>query len=64
MQDVPLAPVGSAVTAGDTVALLSIGPMQISITAPCAGTVAEILARDGDLTGYGTTILTLTPTHD
>ncbi|WP_317214189.1 acetyl-CoA carboxylase biotin carboxyl carrier protein subunit [Gluconobacter sp. GP1] len=64
MQDAPLAPVGSAVTAGETVALLSIGPMQISVTAPCAGTVAEVLTQTGDLTGYGTTILTLIPSHD
>lgn len=64
MQDVPLAPVGSAVTVGDTVALLTIGAMQISIPAPCNGTVTEILAQDGDLTGYGTTILTVQPLHD
>lgn len=64
MQNEPLAPVGSSINAGDTVALLSIGPMQISVTAPCAGTVADVLTHNGDLTGYGTTILTLTPTHD
>ncbi|UMM09131.1 hypothetical protein MKW11_03425 [Gluconobacter frateurii] len=64
MQNEPLAPVGSSINAGDTVALLSIGPMQISVTAPCAGTVAEVLTQNGDLIGYGTTILTLTPTHD
>ncbi|MFT8802223.1 MULTISPECIES: acetyl-CoA carboxylase biotin carboxyl carrier protein [Gluconobacter] len=64
MQDVPLAPVGSAVTTGDTVALLSIGPMQISVTSPCTGTIAEVLVQDGDLTGYGTTILTVIPVHE
>lgn len=61
MGEEPLAPIGSHVKAGDTVALLAIGPMQISVTAPCAGTVADILAHDGELTGYGTTILTLIP---
>lgn len=55
------APEGSSVKAEDTVAMLQIGELTVPITAPRNGTVAHFVAKEGDLIGYGQTVLTLLP---
>lgn len=55
------APEGSSVRAEDTVAMLQIGELTVPITAPQNGTVAQFIAKEGDLVGYGQTVLTLQP---
>lgn len=55
------APEGSSVQAEDTVAMLQIGELTVPITAPQNGTVAQFIAKEGDLVGYGQTVLTLQP---
>ncbi|MFT9215890.1 MAG: biotin/lipoyl-containing protein [Acetobacter malorum] len=55
------APEGSSVQAEDTVAMLQIGELMVPITAPQNGTVAQFIAKEGDLIGYGQTVLTLQP---
>lgn len=55
------APVGQTVQAGETVAVLDLGTITVAVHAPCAGVVANSLAQDGDLVGYGQTILSITP---
>lgn len=55
------APEGSSVRAEDTVAMLQIGELTVPITAPQNGTVAQFTAKEGDLIGYGQTVLTLQP---
>lgn len=52
---------GGSVCAEETVAMLQIGELTVPITAPQAGTVVQFMANEGDLIGYGQTILTLRP---
>ncbi|MGD7070892.1 acetyl-CoA carboxylase biotin carboxyl carrier protein [Acetobacter sp. AAB5] len=53
------APVGSSVCAGAIVAILEIEDMTVPVTASGNGTVAHVLAKEGDLVGYGQPILKL-----
>jgi acetyl-CoA carboxylase biotin carboxyl carrier protein len=62
MQQAPLAPSGSRVRAGQTVALLQIGALLLPIDAPRGGTVTTLLVQEGALVGYGTEILLLSAT--
>lgn len=55
------APEGSSVRAEETVAMLQIGELTVPITAPQSGTVVQVMAKEGDLIGYGQTVLTLCP---
>jgi acetyl-CoA carboxylase biotin carboxyl carrier protein len=62
MHDTPLADRGRRLDAGQTVALLQIGPLLVSVTTPEAGIVADVLGQDGSLIGFGTEILRLART--
>jgi acetyl-CoA carboxylase biotin carboxyl carrier protein len=53
---VPLAPCGSLVRAGQTVALLQVGMLLVPIDAPFDGVVIEVLAEEGALVGFGAEI--------
>lgn len=59
MRRVPLAPCGSLVRAGQTVALLQIGALLVPIDAPCDGVVVEVVAEEGALVGFGAEIIRL-----
>ncbi|HEY4985563.1 MAG TPA: biotin/lipoyl-containing protein [Bradyrhizobium sp.] len=59
MQRTPLAPRGSRIRAGQTVALLQIGALLVPIEAPREGIVANLLVEDGTLVGFGTGIIRL-----
>ena len=56
---VPLAPCGSLVRAGQTVALLQVGSLLVPIDAPCDGVVVEEVAQEGALVGFGAEITRL-----
>jgi acetyl-CoA carboxylase biotin carboxyl carrier protein len=62
MQETPLAPCGSRMRAGQTVALLQIGALLLPIEAPRDGAVTGLLAQHGALVGYGTEIIELCAT--
>lgn len=57
----PLAPTGTTVRAGQVVGLLQIGALLLTVAAPQAGVVANILVAHDSLVGYGTTLLELHP---
>jgi acetyl-CoA carboxylase biotin carboxyl carrier protein len=59
MQEMPLAPCGSRIRAGQTVALLQIGALLLPVSAPRDGTVIDQLVQQGALVGYGTGIIEL-----
>lgn len=59
MRRVPLAPRGSLVRAGQTVALLQIGALLVPIDASCDGVVVEVMAEEGALVGFGAEITRL-----
>lgn len=59
MQRAPLAPRGSPIRAGQTVALLQIGALLVPIAAPRDGIVANLLVEEGTLVGFGTGIIRL-----
>jgi acetyl-CoA carboxylase biotin carboxyl carrier protein len=59
MRRVPLAPCGSQVRAGQTVALLQVGALLVPIDAPCDGVVVEMVAEEGALVGFGAEITRL-----
>lgn len=54
------APVGQTVQAGQTVAVLDLGSLSVAVPAPCAGVVDSLVAQEGELVGYGQTILSMT----
>ncbi|MGF1277120.1 biotin/lipoyl-containing protein [Acetobacter pasteurianus] len=56
-----LAPIGSSVCTGAIVAILEIADITIPVTASSNGIVADVLAKEGELIGYGQPILTLQP---
>jgi acetyl-CoA carboxylase biotin carboxyl carrier protein len=62
MQDKPLAPCGSRIRAGQTMALLQIGALLLPVEAPRDGTVTRLLAEHGALVGYGSQIIELSAT--
>ena len=57
----PLSGEGRALEAGAIVGFVEVGPVLLPVVAPEAAVVAEVLARTGDLVGYGDTILTTEP---
>ncbi|MCP3471674.1 hypothetical protein NLM33_15220 [Bradyrhizobium sp. CCGUVB1N3] len=59
MRRVPLAPCGSLVRVGQTVALLQVGALLVPIDAPCDGVVVEVVAEEGALVGFGAEITRL-----
>ncbi len=54
-----LAPVGTAVKAGDVILILEAMKMENEITAPCAGTIAEIFVSEGKPVNNGDMLLTI-----
>ena len=56
-----LAPIGATIAPGQIIAQLQVGAALFPIPASCGGRVADILAQDGDLVGYDTPILSVTP---
>lgn len=62
MHEAPLAPCGSPIRAGQTVALLRIGALLLPVEAPRDGVVTDLLVQHGTLVGYGTEIIELSPT--
>ncbi|MFT8419124.1 MAG: biotin/lipoyl-containing protein [Acetobacter sp.] len=56
-----LAPVGHTVQVGQTVAMLDLGTLCVPVHSPMTGVVATLCAHEGDLVGYGQTILSITP---
>ena len=57
----PLAPVGTRVAAGQTVALLRVGALLLPVNADVAGTVMAVPAAPGQPVGYGSALLELQP---
>lgn len=50
---------GDVVRAGAVLGYLEVGPTLTGIVAPASGTVAEVLAAEGELLGYGARAFTL-----
>lgn len=51
---------GDRVKADDVVAVLEAMKMEISVAAPCEGTVESVLCQEGDLVELGMTLVTIT----
>ena len=47
---------GSQLAAGDTILILESMKMEIPVAAPCAGKLAELRVREGDLLGEGNVV--------
>jgi acetyl-CoA carboxylase biotin carboxyl carrier protein len=62
MRESSLAPRGSRIRAGQTVALLKIGALLLPIDARQDGTVTDLMVQHGALVGYGTEIIELSAT--
>jgi acetyl-CoA carboxylase biotin carboxyl carrier protein len=62
MQEAPLAPCGSRIRAGHTVALLQIGALLLPVEATRDGTVTKQLVEHGALVGFGTQVIELSAT--
>jgi acetyl-CoA carboxylase biotin carboxyl carrier protein len=63
LRDAPLAPMGSRIRAGQTVALLQIGALLLPIDAARHGAVTSVLVQHGTLVGYGMAIIELSATR-
>lgn len=50
------APPGTKVAREDAVLILESMKMEIPVNAPCAGTVAEVFFREGEVVGEGDTV--------
>src|SRR5262245_59733319 len=59
MHETPLVVRGHRICAGQTVALLQIGALLVSVTTPQDGIVTDVLGQDGSLIGFGTEIVRL-----
>ena len=57
----PLVRIGQRVEVGQTLGLLKIGPLLLSVTAPQPGIVENIPVDDGATVGYGTMLVDLHP---
>lgn len=53
------APVGTKVADGDTILLLECMKMEIPLTAPGSGSIAELLVGEGDSVAEGQAVATL-----
>ncbi|CAN7695392.1 hypothetical protein LJR251_005564 [Rhizobium rhizogenes] len=51
----------TAITAGDIVGFIKVGPLLLPVRAPDAGTLNECSVKAGDLVGYGDTIFSIEP---
>jgi acetyl-CoA carboxylase biotin carboxyl carrier protein len=61
MRDRPFARAGDSVRQGSIVGLLRVGALVTPVLAPVAGTVAEPIAADGAVVGYGTPLVAIEP---
>jgi len=61
LHDVPLVLSGQTVATGQAIALVQVGPLLLPVVAPRDGTIADVLATDGQLVGYGDAIAMLNP---
>ncbi len=59
VHEVPLVATNEAVTTGQPLGLLQVGPILLPVVAPRDGIVAAILASDGSLVGYGDPLVAL-----
>lgn len=57
----PFTQAGARVEEGDDLCLIEVMKLFTSVTAPVSGTVAEIVASDGDLVEYGQPLLRIVP---
>ncbi|HEX8046654.1 hypothetical protein [Rhizobium sp.] len=57
----PAAVQDTAVTAGDIVGFVKVGPLLLPVRAPDAGTLSECSVKAGDLVGYGDAIFSIEP---
>ncbi|HEY0123976.1 MAG TPA: hypothetical protein VGC14_19885 [Rhizobium sp.] len=57
----PAAAEDTAVTAGDIVGFIKVGPLLMPVRAPDAGRLNECSVKAGDLVGYGDTIFSIEP---
>ncbi len=57
LRSAPLAMSGARVRQGDTVGLLQLGAVLAPVVAPADGIVTSVLARPGELVGYGTALV-------
>lgn len=53
----PFVKVGSKVEKGDTLCVIEAMKLMNEVTAPCSGTVTEVLAEDGNLVEFGACIM-------
>ncbi|MHC0612075.1 acetyl-CoA carboxylase biotin carboxyl carrier protein [Komagataeibacter oboediens] len=61
LRDTSFAPVGTKVTQGETVALLTLDSLQVPVPAPVSGTVVDVTGQPGALVGYGAAIMQIQP---
>jgi acetyl-CoA carboxylase biotin carboxyl carrier protein len=61
LHNVPLAPPGATVRAGQPLGLLQIGALLLPVTAPTDATVIETLVADGAAVGFATPLIELEP---
>lgn len=54
---------GAAVTAGQVLGLLQVGPLLLPVPAPADGLLADWLVPHGMTVGYGTPLAALSPTE-
>lgn len=54
-----LAPPGTAVSAGQVLGLLQVGPLLRPVLAPAAGVVQQMLAEHGSAVGWGSPLVRL-----
>jgi acetyl-CoA carboxylase biotin carboxyl carrier protein len=58
--DTPLVERGQTVEPGDVVGLIQVGMLLLHVLAPAGGVVADVLAVDGDIVGYGAPLFKMT----
>ena len=61
LHDHPLAADGEAVIAGQAIALLRVGPLLTSVSAPADGLIIAALADEGALVGFGDRLFDFLP---
>lgn len=61
LQREPVASLGTAVTAGEVIGFLAVGPLLLPVVAPISGIVSAVLARDFATVGFGAPLFELEP---
>jgi biotin carboxyl carrier protein len=61
MRSTPFVKIGDTVRKNDVVGLLKTGLIYAPVTAPSEGVVSKIVATDGEMIGYGSPVLELSP---